>query len=172
MIDGARPCTDADIVAMVEIVNEAAEAYRGIIPPDRWHDPYMPESELRDEIAAGVVFIGCEDGTGALIGVMGVQDVQDVALIRHAYVRTGVQGSGIGGQLISAIMEAAERPLLVGTWAAAEWAIKFYEKHGFTMVTPNQKESLLRKYWSIPDRQIETSVVLADQRWYNYVAVY
>ncbi|MDA0241659.1 MAG: GNAT family N-acetyltransferase [Proteobacteria bacterium] len=172
MSPNIRRCTDDDVAEMVSIINEAAEAYRGIIPVDRWHEPYMPEAELRDEIAAGVEFLGCEDERGDLIGVMGVQPVQDVSLIRHAYVRPAAQGTGVGGALIAAITEMTDRPLLVGTWAAAGWAIKFYEKHGFTLVTPNQKESLLRKYWSIPDRQIETSVVLADQRWFNYVAVY
>lgn len=167
-----RLCNDADVAEILSIINEAAEAYRGIIPEDRWHEPYMPEAELRDEIAAGVEFLGCEDDEGTLVGVMGVQPVQDVSLIRHAYVRTAAQGTGVGGALIAAITEMTDRPLLVGTWAAAEWAIKFYEKHRFTLVTPNQKEALLRKYWSIPDRQIETSVVLADQRWFNYVAVY
>lgn len=159
-----RRCGPADVPAMLAIINDAAQAYRGVIPADRWHDPYMPEDELRGEIAAGVVFWGAEAG-GRLAGVMGLQEVQDVALIRHAYVATAVRGEGIGGELLRHLLAQTDRPVLVGTWAAATWAIRFYEKHGFALTSPAEKERLLRKYWSIPDRQIETSVVLADARW-------
>jgi GNAT superfamily N-acetyltransferase len=155
-----RPCRDDERRAILEIVNAAAEAYRGVIPADRWHEPYMPADELDEEIAAGVVFWGYEDG-GELIGVMGVQPVRDVDLIRHAYVRPGSQGRGVGGALIEHLMRSATRRVLVGTWAAAEWAIRFYRRHGFVDVGRERTAELLRTYWSIPDRQIETSVVLA-----------
>jgi GNAT superfamily N-acetyltransferase len=159
-VGGIRPCRDDDRAAVLAIVNAAAEAYRGIIPADRWHEPYMDAGELDREIAAGVAFWGYEDD-GGLVGVMGIQPVRDVDLIRHAYVRPGRQRGGVGGALLRHLRETAERPLLVGTWAAADWAIRFYERHGFELVTPEQKTELLRAYWSIPERQIETSVVLA-----------
>lgn len=154
-----RRCRDDERDAILEIVNAAAEAYRGVIPADRWHEPYMPAAELDAEIAAGVEFWGYEDG--GLAGVMGVQDVGDVDLIRHAYVRPGIQGKGIGGALLAHLLALREgRGILVGTWAAAEWAIRFYERHGFARVTPEEKTRLLRTYWTIPERQVETSVVL------------
>jgi N-acetylglutamate synthase-like GNAT family acetyltransferase len=159
-----RRCGEADVPAMFAIINDAAQAYRGAIPADRWHEPYMPEAELRAEIAAGVVFWGAEREE-RLIGVMGLQDVLDVALIRHAYVATVERGRGIGGALLRHLVDQTDRPLLVGTWAAATWAIRFYERHGFALTSPAEKERLLRRYWSIPDRQIETSVVLVDERW-------
>jgi N-acetylglutamate synthase-like GNAT family acetyltransferase len=159
-----RRCGEADVPAMLAIINDAAQAYRGAIPADRWHEPYMPEAELRAEIAAGVVFWGAER-EARLIGVMGLQDVLDVALIRHAYVATAARREGIGGALLRHLVDQSDRPLLVGTWAAATWAIRFYERHGFALTSPAQKERLLRRYWSIPDRQIETSVVLVDERW-------
>ena len=155
-----RECLEDDFEAIYEIINDAAQAYRGIIPSDRWHDPYMPRKELLEEISSGVVFLGYEK-EGELVGVMGTQDVQDVTLIRHAYVRTAHRSQGIGGELLGQIMDGATRPVLIGTWAAAFWAIRFYERHGFTVVSPGEKERLLRKYWSVPDRQIVTSVVLA-----------
>jgi N-acetylglutamate synthase-like GNAT family acetyltransferase len=159
-----RRCGAADVPAICTVVNDAAEAYRGVIPADCWHEPYMPEGELRGEIAAGVAFWGLESG-GQLVGVMGLQDVQDVALIRHAYVATAARRDGIGGRLLQHLLAQTDRPILVGTWAAATWAIRFYEKHGFALTAPDEKARLLRRYWSIPDRQIETSVVLADARW-------
>ena len=159
-----RRCTAADSPAILAIVNDAAQAYRGHIPADRWHEPYMPADELERELAAGVEFWGYEE-TGRLAGVMGLQDVRDVALIRHAYVATVVRGRGIGGRLLAHLIEHATRPLLVGTWAAATWAIRFYERHGFELVSRAEKERLLRAYWTIPERQIDTSVVLADPRW-------
>jgi len=157
-----RPCTDKDFDSLLAIINDAAQAYKGHIPADRWQEPYMSREYLRHELDAGVAFWGYED-EGALLGVMGVQDVQDVTLIRHAYVRTAWRGKGIGGKLLAHLKDLVTRPTLVGTWAAATWAIRFYEKHGFKLVTPEEKDRLLRKYWSIPERQTETSVVLADR---------
>lgn len=159
-----RSCGEGDLIAIHALINEAALAYRGVIPPDCWHEPYMPESELAAEMAAGVAFLGCEED-GRLVGVMGLQNVEDVALIRHAYVATTRQRSGIGGRLLAVLMRDTERPLLVGTWAAATWAVRFYEKHGFAVVPPLEKERLLRRYWAVPDRQIAASVVLADEAW-------
>ena len=160
-----RVCIDDDFEAIFQIINDAAEAYRGIIPVDRWHEPYMPREELRAEVSAGVSFLGYEKDS-ELAGVMGTQDVQDVTLIRHAYVRTAQRGQGIGGELLGRIMDQATKPILIGTWADAVWAVRFYENHGFKVVSTQEKETLLRKYWNVPDRQIETSVVLADQRWF------
>ena len=160
-----RVCIDDDFEAIFQIINDAAEAYRGIIPVDRWHEPYMPREELRAEVSAGVAFLGYEKD-GELAGVMGTQNVQDVTLIRHSYVRTAQRGQGIGGELLDRIMDQAAKPVLIGTWADAVWAVRFYENHGFKVVSTQEKETLLRKYWNIPDRQIETSVVLADQRWF------
>jgi GNAT superfamily N-acetyltransferase len=154
-----RRCTDADIPAIDAIVNEAAAAYRGVIPADCWHEPYMPRGELVAEIAAGVEFWGWDDA-GALAGVMGLQTVRDATLIRHAYVRTSRQGHGIGGALLTALVARANGPLLVGTWAAAEWAIRFYQRHGFRLVTIDEKERLLQTYWTVPPRQRAVSVVL------------
>jgi|SRR5271157_5585773 len=159
-----RPCTESEFDTICTIINEAAEAYRGIIPADRWHEPYMADEDLRHEIRSGVRFWGCEED-GELVGVMGIQDVQDVTLIRHAYVRTASRGRGIGGKLLAELRKMTDRPVLIGTWATATWAIQFYEKHGFRLVTPEEKDRLLRKYWSIPERQVETSVVLVEEKW-------
>ena len=159
-----RRCENKDIETVLSIINDAAEAYHGIIPEDRWKAPYMSKHELQDEIHQGVEFWGYEED-GELIGVMGIQYVQDVTLIRHAYVRTAKRNLGVGGKLLSALRKKTTRPTLVGTWADAIWAIRFYEKHGFQLVSPREKDRLLKRYWSIPERQIETSVVLADQRW-------
>jgi GNAT superfamily N-acetyltransferase len=156
-----RLCGEADLATMLAIVNDAAVAYRGVIPPDRWHDPYMPESELRAEIAAGVEFWGLDTDEG-LIGVMGVQPVRDVDLIRHAYVRPDKQRHGVGAELIEYLRRRSPRRMLVGTWAAATWAISFYQRHGFELVPRASTAALLRSYWTIPERQIETSVVLAN----------
>jgi GNAT superfamily N-acetyltransferase len=164
-----RPCRDDERAAILAIVNTAAEAYRGVIPADRWHEPYMAAAELDAEIAAGVAFSGYEHD-GALVGVMGVQPVRDVDLIRHAYVAPERQGRGIGAALLAHLARSTSRPLLVGTWAAAEGAIRFYRRHGFELVAPERTAPLLRAYWSIPERQIETSVVLADARWRALVA--
>jgi GNAT superfamily N-acetyltransferase len=131
-----------------------------VIPADRWREPYMPPGELDSEIAAGVAFWGYE-AEGALIGIMGVQSVGEVDLIRHAYVAPDSQRRGVGGALLQRLARTQTRPTLVGTWAAADWAIRFYRRHGFEQVSPERKTALLRTYWTIPDRQIETSVVLA-----------
>ena len=159
-----RECTDSDLNSIFEIINNAAQAYKGVIPNDRWSEPYMPFEELRHEIEDGVVFWGLEHDR-QLLGVMGIQDKGDVMLIRHAYVRTARQNQGIGGRLLSDLRRKTTRPILMGTWADAVWAVCFYEKYGFRLVTREEKTRLLRKYWSIPERQVETSVVLADQRW-------
>lgn len=161
-----RECTESDFDSMHDIINDAAQAYKGIIPPDCWEEPYMSREHLREEIDAGVIFWGHEEN-GTLIGVMGIQHVKDVTLIRHAYVRTIERKRGIGGALLAHLLTMADRPVLIGTWAAAVWAIRFYEKHGFRLVTTEEKERLLRAYWSIPDRQIGTSVVLAGQKWFE-----
>lgn len=155
-----RRCVDEDVTAILAIVNAAAEAYRGVIPADRWREPYMERGELEAEIAEGVDFWGFE-ADGELIGVMGIQQLEDVDLIRHAYVAPGSQGRGVGAALIAHLQRLTDRQVLVGTWAAAEWAIRFYRRHGFELVTPEQKTMLLETYWAIPERQIETSVVLA-----------
>jgi GNAT superfamily N-acetyltransferase len=154
-----RPCRAGERDEILAIVNAAAEAYRGVIPEDRWHEPYMPGEELDAELAAGVEFWGYEED-GELLGVMGIQPVRDVNLIRHAYVVPDRQGSGIGGALVRHLLGVATRPMLVGTWAAATWAIRFYERHGFEYVGPERTAELLGEYWDIPERQIETSVVL------------
>lgn len=161
MISGIRRCREDESAAILDIVNSAAEAYRGVIPADRWHDPYMDRHELDAEIAAGVEFWGYETG-GILIGVMGIQPVRDVDLIRHAYVRPGTQRRGVGGALLLHLHGLTARRMLVGTWAAADWAIQFYLRNGFVQVSPNRKTELLKTYWTIPDRQVDTSVVLAD----------
>jgi GNAT superfamily N-acetyltransferase len=155
-----RPCRDDERDAILAIINAAAEAYRGVIPPDRWHEPYMEPREIESEIAAGVRFWGYE-ADGQLIGAMGVQPVDDVDLIRHAYVRPDSQRRGVGAALLRHLRGISTRRMLVGTWAAAEWAIRFYRHHGFELVSPERKTTLLETYWTIPDRQIETSVVLA-----------
>ncbi len=161
-----RRCTEDDFETMYSIINDAAMAFKGVIPADRWHEPYMPREELRHEIIAGIVFWGYEEG-GELVGVMGMQDVQDVTLFRHAYVRTAMRNRGVGGKLLAFLYDQTNRPVLIGTWATADWAIRLYEKHGFRLVTADEKDRLLRKYWPIPDRQTETSVVLADKKWFK-----
>jgi GNAT superfamily N-acetyltransferase len=155
-----RRCRDDERDAILAIVNAAAEAYRGVIPADRWHEPYMPAAELDAELAAGVEFWGFEED-GELLGVMGIQPVRDVWLIRHAYVSPSSQGKGIGGALLEHLLAAGGPRMLVGTWADAEWAIRFYRRHGFADVGPEETRRLLVEYWTIPERQIETSVVLA-----------
>lgn len=161
MTERIRKCDEGDFEAIFEIINDAARAYDGVIPTDRWKVPYMSREELRHEMDEGVVFWGYdEDGT--LQGVMGIQDVQDVTLIRHAYVRTNRRSQGIGGRLLSFLRQKTAKRILIGTWADAAWAIRFYEKHGFRVVSHEEKERLLRKYWRIPERQVETSVVLSE----------
>ncbi len=146
------------------IINDGAQAYRGVIPEDCWAEPYMSREKLRHEMDDGVVFWSCEEDDH-LVGVMGIQEVQDVTLIRHAYVRMENQKQGIGTQLLEHLLKLAPTPVLVGTWADAAWAIRFYEKYGFQLVSPAEKNRLLRQYWTISDRQVETSVVLADAAW-------
>jgi GNAT superfamily N-acetyltransferase len=156
-----RLCRADERKVMGEIINAAAEAYRGVIPADRWHDPYMSPQELESEISAGVVFWACESD-GVVVGVMGIQHVRDVDLIRHAYVRPGSQRHGVGAALVTHIRSLTSRRMLVGTWQAATWAIRFYQRHDFVQVSAEQKSDLLKSYWTIPDRQIETSVVLVN----------
>jgi GNAT superfamily N-acetyltransferase len=158
-----RRCADSDFPVIEAVINEAAQAYRGVIPADCWHEPYMTASALQAEIEAGVNFWGWDE-SGALIGVMGIQQVRDATLIRHAYVRNAHQSRGIGGALLSFLSGRATGPLLVGTWAAAVWAIRFYERHGFRLVSAAEKDRFLDTYWNIPPRQRETSVVLASTR--------
>jgi len=156
-----RPCTPDERATILDIVNAAAEAYRGVIPADCWHEPYMSATDLDREITAGVEFWGYESD-GDLIGVMGIQRVRDVDLIRHAYVLPASQGRGVGSALLAHLRALTNRPILIGTWADAEWAIRFYQRHGFELVSPAQKVTLLGTYWTISERQIETSVVLAS----------
>lgn len=157
-----RKCTELDFYTIHFIINDAAQAYKEVIPADRWNDEYMTKKELCHQIDEGVEFWGYESN-GELVGVMGIQPVQDVTLIRHAYVRTYQRNIGIGGKLLSYLRSLTDRSLLIGTWADATWAIKFYEKHGFELVTAEEKNRLLRKYWNIPERQVETSVVLSEK---------
>jgi GNAT superfamily N-acetyltransferase len=155
-----RPLRPEETEVILAVINAAAQAYCGVIPGDCWHEPYMSHHELESELRAGVIFWGYED-EGRLVGVMGRQDLGEVTLIRHAYVDPAWQRRGIGKKLLIHLLSDLSGPVLVGTWAAAHWAVNFYEKNGFILVTHEEKERLLRCYWSIPDRQIETSVVLA-----------
>ena len=159
-----RRSVEADFAAMWAIINDAARAYRGVIPADRWHEPYMSADELKTEIAGGVVFWVAEE-EGRLYGLMGIQDKGDVALVRHAYVAPTTQRSGVGTKLLRHVESLIDKPILIGTWAAASWAIEFYQRNGFILLSIGDTDRLLRTYWSIPTRQIETSVVLANGRW-------
>ena len=159
-----RKSREADLPAISAIVNVAAQAYRGVIPSDRWREPYMPPEELETEVADGVVFWVAEED-GRLLGVMGLQDKGEVTLVRHAYVTPTEQRKGVGKSLLKHVQGLTRKPILIGTWADASWAIDFYRRNGFTVVPDPYKNSLLRRYWSIPARQVETSVVLADGRW-------
>ncbi|OGP67975.1 MAG: GNAT family N-acetyltransferase [Deltaproteobacteria bacterium RBG_16_44_11] len=159
-----RKCLDDDFYTICEIINDAAQAYKGVIPPDRWHEPYMSRQQLQQEIDAGVGFWGWEE-EGKLEGVMGIQDKGDVTLIRHAYVRSLRRNQGIGTKLLLFLESLTQNPLLIGTWADAIWAVSFYQKNGYRLVSTKEKNLLLKKYWSIPERQIETSVVLASAKW-------
>ena len=161
-----RPLRHHEVETALTIINESATAaYKGVIPADCWCEPYMHEEELRAEIAAGIDFWAYEAG-GAILGVMGRQPLTEVTLIRHAYVLPAAQQRGLGAQLLRHLLQGVGAPVLVGTWAAAWWAIRFYEKHGFKLVTPAEKDRLLRRYWTISDRQVETSVVLGDEKWF------
>jgi len=161
-----RKCRDTDVTAVLEIINDGASAYKGVIPHDCWHHPYMKMEELTSEIEAGVVFWGLEEGS-VLQGFMGIQDKDDVALIRHSYVRTPRRNQGIGGRLLRFVESLTAKPILIGTWSAASWAIAFYEKNGYRLLSHDEKNHLLGKYWTIPTRQRDTSVVLAHARWQN-----
>ena len=159
-----RKGTDEDFDEIFNIINDAAIAYKEVIPPDRWHEPYMPKEELKAQIEEGVRF-SCYVDNNEIIGVMGIQDKTDVELIRHAYVRTKQRKKGIGTLLLRELIRDSTKPILIGTWKAADWAIRFYEKHGFCLVDEEEKNRLLKKYWAIPDRQVETSVVLVDEKY-------
>jgi N-acetylglutamate synthase-like GNAT family acetyltransferase len=159
-----RKATDEEFEEIFKIINDAANAYRGVIPPDRWHEPYMSKEELKAQIAEGVCF-SCYVDDDEIVGVMGVQDKADVELIRHAYVRTKQRNRGIGTLLLRELIKGSTKPILIGTWKAADWAISFYEKHGFCLVDEEEKNHLLKKYWAIPERQAETSVVLVDAKY-------
>ncbi len=160
-----RRCEPRDFDAIHAVINDGAQAYRGVIADDCCSDPYMPHDELRGEIDAGVEFWGVEQ-EGRLVSVMGLQKVQDVSLIRHAYTRSSERNSGLGSALLEDLRHKTDRALLIGTWKAATWAVGFYERRGFRLVTEEEKRALLRKYWTVPARQIEESVVLADARWF------
>ena len=164
-----RRCTDSDFAEMYAIINDAAQAYKGIIPDDRWHEPYMPMEKLIGEVRDGVDFWGLEED-GELVGVMGIQDRGGVALLRHAYVRTARRKHGIGTRLLRHLEGLTDKSILIGTWAAATWAIQFYEKNGYTALSRDETERLLRLYWSIPERQIMTSIVLAKAASAQYLA--
>lgn len=159
-----RKCAREDLATILAIINDAAQAYKGIIPEDRWHEPYMPLAELEHEIEHGVAFWAYE-AHGDLFGVMGIQDRGEVDLIRHAYVRTRNRNRGIGTELLRHLERMTTKPILIGTWADAFWAIRFYEKHGYRLLARADTERLLKQYWRIPERQIATSVVLASPGW-------
>lgn len=161
-----RKCQYHEIPLIGQVINDGAQAYRGVIPSDRWKEPYMKEEELRHEIGCGVEFWAYEE-KGELIGVMGIQYFPEATLIRHAYVRTASRKQGIGSRLLIFLLQKTKSPVLIGTWTAARWAIQFYEKHGFKQVSPEEKNRLLRRYWTIPERQVETSIVLADSKWFR-----
>jgi N-acetylglutamate synthase-like GNAT family acetyltransferase len=161
-----RECKESDLNTIFEVINDAAQAYKGVIPQDRWHEPYMSLAELRTQIEDGIVFWGLERD-GQLLGVMGIQDKGDVTLIRHAYVLSRAQKRGIGEKLLQHLQNMTEKPILIGTWVAASWAVSFYQKNGYTLVSEEEKNHLLNKYWSIPERQVETSVVLANLTWFQ-----
>ena len=152
-----RKCQPSDTERMHFIINEAAKAYNGAIPADCYHQPYMPMDELNQEMGR-MTFFGWEVNR-ELVAVMGFEPVKDVTLIRHAYVLPEWQNQGIGNKLLSHLKGLVTTSrLLVGTWADASWAIAFYKKHGFNLLP--DKEELLKTYWDIPQRQVETSVVL------------
>ena len=159
-----RLTTKNDFEIIYEIINDAAMAYKGVIPEDRWHEPYMSSKELQEQLNDGVVFY-CYEENHCILGVMGIQRKGNVDLIRHAYVRTQQRQKGIGGLLLEYLIENSANPILIGTWKEASWAVHFYEKHGFFLVSKEEKDKLLPTYWSIPQRQIETSVVLVDKRY-------
>ena len=158
-----RKCAASDFEVILNIINDAAQAYKGVIAGDCWHEPYMSREELRHEIEDRVCFWGFEDEE-ALIGVMGIQDKGDVTLIRHSYVRSNRRNRGIGTRLLRFLESKTEKSILIGTWAEATWAIAFYKNNGYDLLPEEEKNRLLRKYWTIPERQVATSVVLAKKR--------
>ena len=160
-----RQSVEADFAAILTIINDASQVYRDVIPTDRWHEPYMPAEELTREMHTGGVVFWVAEEDGQVRGVMGMQDKGDVALVRHAYVASSTQRSGLGTRLLRHVERCTDKPILIGTWAVASWAIDFYRRNGYTLVDDDQKDRLLRRYWSIPVRQIETSVVLGNARW-------
>jgi GNAT superfamily N-acetyltransferase len=146
-----------DSSIIYEVINEAARAYRGIIPEDCYHEPYMSKEELRREMGS-MTFFGWDQG-GKTIGVIGFQPIKDITLVRHTYVLPGYQRKGIGKKLLNQVKQMTKtKQLLVGTWADAIWAIQFYRKHGFELMP--EKDELLSKYWDVPRHQVENSVVL------------
>lgn len=157
-------CEQTDFEEIYEIINDAASAYKEVIPADRWHEPYMPKEELQTQIDQGVQF-WCYKEDGEMMGVMGIQYKHEVTLIRHAYVRSIYRNKGIGSKLLAHLVSVSTTPILIGTWADAKWAIEFYQKHGFRLLSKSETETLLGRYWTIPNRQIETSVVLASPNW-------
>jgi GNAT superfamily N-acetyltransferase len=159
-----RELSFADVPDMVAIIDAAAQAYRGVIPDELFHAPYMSPEDLLGEIAAGITFFGATQD-GSITGVIGIQDKGDVTLVRHAYVSPAMQRKGIGTRLLLHLRGLSTRPMLIGTWASATWAIRFYRNHGFVVVPEARKDALLRRYWSIPPEQVRASVVLADSRW-------
>jgi len=159
-----RKAANEDFEEIFNIINDASTAYKGVIPPDRWHEPYMTKEELKAQIEDGVRF-SCYVANNEIVGVMGIQDKADVEIIRHAYVRTKQRQKGIGTLLLQELIKDSKKPILIGTWKAADWAIRFYEKHGFCLVEEEERNRLLKKYWAIPDRQVETSVVLVDEKY-------
>jgi len=161
-----RKATNEDFEEIWAVINDAASAYKGVIPADRWHEPYMTKEELKAQISDGVRFTCYLDGN-EIIGVMGIQEKEEVNLVRHAYVRTKQRNTGIGTRLLEELIRDSQKPILIGTWKAAHWAIRFYENHGFSVLDEEEKNRLLRKYWVIPDRQVETSVVLADEEYWR-----
>ncbi|HLB35962.1 MAG TPA: GNAT family N-acetyltransferase [Gemmatimonadales bacterium] len=159
-----RRCDAGDFDALCAVINDGAEAYRGKIPADCWNEPYMPAAELEAELAAGVVFWAYVQDQ-EIVAVMGLQDVADVTLVRHAYTRTAHQHRGLGSALLDHLRAQTPRPILIGTWKAATWAVRFYERHGFHLVSEAEKRVLLQRYWTVGERQIQESVVLVDDRW-------
>lgn len=162
-----RPCSENDFEKIYEVINESSKIYKGVIPSDLWKEPYMSKEELEKEIKSGVEFWVYEENN-KIVGVMGIQNIRDVTLIRHAYILPGERRKGIGSKLLMFLLNQTERPVLIGTWKDATWAISFYEKHGFKLVGSDEKDRLLKRYWSISHRQIESSVVLADEKWLKY----
>lgn len=160
-----RKCVQIDFAEILEIINDGAQAYKGVIPEDRWHEPYMSRSEFQEQLDEEIVF-WVYPGGNSLGGVMGIQNIKDITLIRHAYVRRTFQRQGIGSALLTELRRKSDRPFLIGTWAAASWAIQFYQKHGFKLASSDETPALLNKYWSIPEQQVQTSVVLGDARWF------